>query len=1814
MNYPPGLELVTGDMYTLRPGSNLRVPVRVTSGSHASLDLALNDGRSLPGSLLGRLKIEQFGDDFYVNLRNMQLSDSGSYLIQAKNTAGTSQLPIRVSVNTVPLSPTGPLVVSVQEATPLTFASKVLLSWRPPALREEEKQSGVPTEPIEGYLVERKDGRRRAHFSQGVRLGGADSLELEVPDLQPGIEYMFRVSAYNAIGYSEPLYSEPVIIKSPVDVPDAPGGPLDCLDFTSNSLRLQWSPPSNDGGSDLLRYHIELKEVGDPTGWQPVSSVTAAGPTEYSISSLREGLAYRFRVRAVNAQGPGAWLETESTISFKRPVTAPSAPEAPFRLIPDGENAVQLSWRAPQDDGGSCIADFIVEANLGREDNWQQACVVKDLRARVERLVPEGSYSFRVSARNEVGKTGDALYSEIYKPSAPLSPPGPPGAPLVTTMMGVGQVQLDWRPAPTGGSSGYGAPLEYRVESWDNAKSRWAYVTRSLAAEGTSLIVSGLRSGSELRFRVRAENIAGLGPSLEMEKPILIASPFSPPSAPVGPIHISEVQMGQSAADGSVRLSWQPPLEDGGTPITSYLVQMRYFNSTVWNRVRHLQSVLTFGSDEEGGEETVALVPGTASRYTLLQTSLPVTGLMRTQQYVFRVAAINETGTGTFLTSEVFRMPEDDSCRPKADWVRVVGKGSDNITIEWLVPHDCRVDHGPNRAHHLALDGFRVFLREAHQPEDAWIRVADLDHYIDRLVVGLLRSDKKYYFGVAAINQKNQGEIVSTTEPVSPEAFTTVPNQPLGPLRVSDITADSCRLLWQASMSDGGSPLIGYRVYKREIYRRSWQEIGRISIAPGSLQKELEFIAQYLMEGTSYEFRVVAENINGLSEPLNTSVHIQPRKEIDIPGAPRGPLQIREVAPGEIELSWSPPLQTGGMPLLGYQLELREGRCFIWKPAVTGLVATSPRIGCNPTHRLGGIKPNREYFFRVLAINKEGVSPPLTAEDSYVKRAQLYPPKSVRGRRVQGEDAEDEMGRRRIEIVWEVSAEQRGDFRANGFQIEQLDVDSKSADWTQVDFLPVTDRARTTYSHILSAPRHECAYRYRVCAVYAEGTSAWVATSVILASEVGRRRPDSSTDRAAARVPPVPSVSVHQAEVEGSGPYRALELEWTPPTGPDAERIRGYKLEDWDDRRSRWKPVIDLPSEAPRHISFLLSEEQQLPGKLETRRMRIISLGDTSRSVPIEFQLQPESLACRTTPTLPQSSPTDPTEWFSLPSSVGWRRALPEDGQAERALTETITEDAERKTMRDVDEFIYQRRKRALELGRGTTGSGLTPSYGTMMTPRFDPAPLDSEMNRGLASRLSDVESPLLFDEPQRSASRVTGFSPQTPGLLSGKLTVREVGPTFVRLEWSDVARGLPSCISSYEVQQWEPRAGRWVKTAQVPTDVTDYTVMGLRSPDYTVKDPPGWWFRVLPKADKDRLVGTPLLLDRPVLLRKQATIPSSVWGVEISPVTGISLDNCHLDVAWLRPSNDGGSELLGYRLLIYNADTGEDREIVVPPQCTTHRIEPLNGANTYRITITALNIVGESIPVTSTAPRCPGSTDIPPVPKAPRDLIATPLAEPGSDEVYCRLSWKPPSTLCQIDFYFVEKWDSRCKQWVPCKKVPASVTDIEVPHLIGDLLYAFRVRSQNETGLSEPVITKDYVRPGATRERAAVIAAPPPPPMGPLRLEQSKMERSIYRLRQATEDAYRALDLSWSPPAPERHLDQEFGRPSTYLLEAKRRGQKSWARIGQLPVSEGNLWRVMVGPEPTQGHGFFAGMPLPNMPINQHRPAEGFDVPLFRP
>lgn len=255
-------------------------------------------------------------------------------------------------------------------------------------------------------------------------------------------------------------------------------------------MKLTWLPPEDDGGLPVKRYYIEMKDVGNPAGWIPLGTVSADS-TSYLVSGLQQGFAYRFRVRVANDEGLSDWLETDKSISFRRPVTKPSQPEGPLRMLPDGDRAVRLTWNAPLDDGGSPIKDFIVELCLDRSgEHWQPIAEVRGLNKRIENLIPDGIYSFRVSARNEDDKVGPPLYSEIYKPGAPMTPPGQPVGPLKATCIGIGQVKLEWKPPIVGGQSGCGVPDEYLIERYEQKKARWAYVTRQSASTGTTVVVS----------------------------------------------------------------------------------------------------------------------------------------------------------------------------------------------------------------------------------------------------------------------------------------------------------------------------------------------------------------------------------------------------------------------------------------------------------------------------------------------------------------------------------------------------------------------------------------------------------------------------------------------------------------------------------------------------------------------------------------------------------------------------------------------------------------------------------------------------------------------------------------------------------------------------------------------------------------------------------------------------------------------------------------------------------------------------------------------------------------------------------------------------------------------------------------------------------------------------------------------------------------------------------------------------------------------------------------------------------------------------
>lgn len=94
--------------------------------------------------------------------------------------------------------------------------------------------------------------------------------------------------------------------------------------------------------------------------------------------------------------------------------------------------------------------------------------------------------------------------------------------------------------------------------------------------------------------------------------------------------------------------------------------------------------------------------------------------------------------------------------------------------------------------------------------------------------------------------------------------FLEKPSKPIGPLKTYDIEKTSISISWKAPEDDGGSPLTGYIIEKKEANRQYWNNVAKV--APSVTNYRVEDLRQ----SCEYDFRVTAINKIGLSDPLET--------------------------------------------------------------------------------------------------------------------------------------------------------------------------------------------------------------------------------------------------------------------------------------------------------------------------------------------------------------------------------------------------------------------------------------------------------------------------------------------------------------------------------------------------------------------------------------------------------------------------------------------------------------------------------------------------------------------------------------------------------------------------------------------------------------------------------------------------------------------------------------------------------------------------------------------------------------------------------
>uniref|UniRef100_A0A3B5QMN4 Titin n=1 Tax=Xiphophorus maculatus TaxID=8083 RepID=A0A3B5QMN4_XIPMA len=142
-----------------------------------------------------------------------------------------------------------------------------------------------------------------------------------------------------------------------------------------------------------------------------------------------------------------------------------------------------------------------------------------------------------------------------------------------------------------------------------------------------------------------------------------------------------------------------------------------------------------------------------------------------------------------------------------------------------------------------------------------------------------------------------------------------------------------------------------------------------------------------LFEGNTYEFRVFAENIAGISEPSLTSDPIKATRAITKPGPPGNP-KLKDWSKSYADICWTKPTRDGGSPILGYFIEVQKSGSAQWDRINKDLIKIC-------AYRVPGLIEGMEYRIRIRATNKVGDSEPREVPETILAKDILVPPEVV---------------------------------------------------------------------------------------------------------------------------------------------------------------------------------------------------------------------------------------------------------------------------------------------------------------------------------------------------------------------------------------------------------------------------------------------------------------------------------------------------------------------------------------------------------------------------------------------------------------------------------------------------------------------------------------------------------------------------------------------------------------------------------------------------------------------------------------------------
>lgn len=722
--------------------------------------------------------------------------------------------------------------------------------------------------------------------------------------------YDVAVRAANGAGEGGRIFLR-LVSTTAASLPTAPQT-VQLLSASSSSLLLSWSPPIDAGGTSIIGYKIY--NVSASGALTPFGSVSCSSTTQCTIKGLVAITPYTIQVRAISVFSASGPLSPATVYSTSNPDLPDIPPVPTVTWVSAG--GITIAMEDPLNVGGSEIREYRLFMKKDGSSIFDQIYVGADRNYTVYRLGRQTTYLFKFQAVNIVGPSD---YSAVMtQTTLERSLPSAPIDVRLTNATG-GSLVLVWEePFDIGGRDITGYTITLTSVNATTV-SQLGYDGRGDSTLGGTVL--GLVASTSYALYVVAFTDASncFGES-RRARSVLLTANTTQPTIPASPSNFVAIDK----TGGLIDLSWSPPKDTGGIPLTGFTVYVV--------------------------APTGGLVAVFASNNTDV-TRFMHTGLTEATTYTYVVSASNKVGDSP--ASTILEASTTSGTLPSIplNVTQLSYCTGGAIQIGWSPP----IDSGGQ-----PVSSYWVYRNGALIAQDI---PAQMRIYTDS---ANLSADTAYVYAVSAYSQSGLGSAHSD----SCSARTSAATAPKPPLLVgSQVGPGNITLSWTADADAGG--LKAYR-YDAAL-RRNNVVVGSFSGSASTYT----FVS--LDAASTYVADISTVNSVGSSQLLSTSFRTL---AATVPGTSSSPLAV-SVYGGNFTVQVAPPIDNGGTIITSMKL-FEQTRGFIATLIVAPLSALQYNfigatamsnyvLWCSAVNVVGEGRPSLPIAIRTGPINRPGV-------------------------------------------------------------------------------------------------------------------------------------------------------------------------------------------------------------------------------------------------------------------------------------------------------------------------------------------------------------------------------------------------------------------------------------------------------------------------------------------------------------------------------------------------------------------------------------------------------------------------------------------------------------------------------------------------------------------------------------------------------------------------------------------------------------------------------------------------------------------------